>query len=242
MRMGNDIKIVGPFGAAFDNTKPFFAEFIGTFSIVFFGCGAQMTTEVFQKLFTPLGVPMAFGLAVGIMIYAVGRVSGAHFNPAVTLGLYVGGNFPFRDVVPYWAAQFLGSIIAMAVLIAMLPGGSSFGATVPSVPVLAALVWEVTLTFFLVLVIMAVTLDRTVTWGGAGTAIGGMVTLCSIVGGGATGASMNPARTLGPALAGWEFSSLWLYFVGPCAGAVSAAVFDRWIVTNKQGVGRGAYL
>ncbi len=224
------------------NHKALFAEFIGTLAIVFFGCGTQMTGELFHKPFTPLGVPMAYGLAVGIMVYAVGRVSGAHFNPAVTLGLYAGGTVPFRDVVPYWLAQFLGSIAAMAVLVAMLPGGSSFGATVPSVPVFAALAWETILTFFLVLVIMAATLDRVATWGGAGAVIGGMVTLCSIAGGGATGASMNPARSLGPALAAGEFSSLWIYFVGPFAGAVAAALFYRWIGDKNNHANRAAFV
>jgi len=224
------------------NPKALSAEFMGTFAIVFFGCGSQMTAEMFHKPFTPLGVPMAYGLAVGIMIYAVGRVSGAHFNPAVTLGLYAAGSHPLRGVVPYWAAQFIGSIAGMAVLVAILPGGSSFGATVPSVPVFAALAWETILTFFLVLAIMSVTLDRKATWGGAGAVIGGMVTLCSITGGGATGASMNPARTLGPALASGEFSSLWLYFVGPFAGAVAAALVYRWIGDKHNHGNRAAFV
>lgn len=196
-----------------------------------------MASETFHKAFTPLGIPLAFGLAVGVMIYSVGRVSGAHFNPAVTLGLWAGGNFSFRSVIPYWLAQFLGSMTAMVALTRMLPGRSSFGVTIPSVPVFAALAWETILTFFLVLVIMAATRDRRVTWVGAGFVIGGMVMLCSLAGSGATGASMNPARTLGPALAAGEFSSLWLYFAGPFTGSVMAAIFYRWIVADKANQG-----
>ena len=192
-----------------------------------------MASETLHKAFTPLGIPLAFGLAVGVMIYSVGRVSGAHFNSAVTLGLWAGGIFSFRSVIPYWLAQLLGSMAAIAVLTWMLPGRSSFGVTIPSVPVFAALAWETTLTFFLVLVIMAATLDRRVTWVGAGFVIGGAVMLCSLAGGGATGASMNPARTLGPALAAREFLSLWIYFAGPFTGAIAAAVFYRWIVADK---------
>lgn len=223
-------------------SRALFAEFIGAFAIVFFGCGTQMTAELFHQPFSPLGVPAAYGLAVGIMVYAVGRVSGAHFNPAVTLGLYAGGTVPFGDVVPYWLSQLLGSTTAMAALVAMLPGGSSFGATVPSVPVFVALAWETILSFFLVLVIMAVTLDRVATWAGAGTVIGGTVALCSIAGGGATGASMNPARSLAPALAAGEFSSLWIYFVGPCVGAVAAALFYRWMGDKNNHENRAAFV
>lgn len=174
-------------------------------------------------------IPLVFGLTVTAMIYALGHISGAHFNPAVTLAFAVARHFPWKEVLVYCVAQFLGAIAASGLLYFVLPHGVGFGATLPSVPLLPALAWEAVLTFFLMFVIIAVATDTRAVGIMAGFAIGATVTLDAIVGGPVTGASMNPARSLGPALFQGQFSSLWIYFIGPAIGAVAAALIYEWI-------------
>jgi aquaporin NIP len=200
------------------------AEGIGTFALVFAGCGAAMVAERFPGAMAPGAVPIVFGLAVAVMIYAVGHLSGAHFNPAVTLGFATSGKFPKKDVLPYWAAQFLAALAAVALLKSLLPQGAAYGATVPSVPLLQALLWEAILTFFLMFVIVAVATDTRAHGVLAGIAIGATVTLDALVGGPVTGASMNPARSLAPALWQGQVTVLWVYFLGPALGSVAAAL------------------
>ncbi len=209
----------------------FFAEAIGTFAIVFFGCGAVMVSERFPGSIAPGGVPVVFGLVVAAMIYAVGHISGAHFNPAVTLGFAVARHFPRRQVLSYLGAHFLGAILAMGLCVALLPKGQGYGATLPAAGVgqLQALGWEVVLTFFLMFVIIAVATDTRAVGTMAGAAIGVTVMLDAFVGGPVTGASMNPARSLAPALFSGRFGDLWIYFVGPIVGAILAAKFYEWI-------------
>jgi len=200
------------------------AEGMGTFTLVFAGCGSVMVAERFPGMISHGGVSVIFGLAVAIMIYAVGHISGAHFNPAVTLAFAAARHFPFGEVLAYWAAQITGAIAAMALLKATLPFGPSYGATVPAVPVFQALSWEAILTFFLMFVIVAVATDTRAVGTMAGAAIGGTVMLAAWVGGPVTGASMNPARSLAPALFEGRLDVLWIYIIGPCAGAVLAAL------------------
>lgn len=200
------------------------AEFIGTFALVFAGCGAVMVAERMPGQVAPGAVPMVFGLVVTVMIYAVGHISGAHFNPAVSLAFAVARHFPRRHLLAYWIAQFLGALTAISLLALILPSGQTLGATVPSVPFLSALVWELVLTFFLMFVIVSVATDHRAVGVMAGAAIGGTVALAAIVGGPVTGASMNPARSLAPAIAEGRFGDLWIYFVGPAIGAVAAAL------------------
>lgn len=205
------------------------AEFIGTFAIVFAGCGAIMISERFSG-FAPSGqIPFVFGLMVTAMIYALGHISGAHFNPAVTMGFAVARHFPWKEVVAYWIAQILGAILAIGLLHLILPAGVEYGATLPKVPPLAAIVWEAVLTFFLMFVIIAVATDTRAVGVMAGFAIGATVALNAMVGGPVTGASMNPARSLGPALFQGEWGSLWIYVVGPAVGAVAASLTYEWI-------------
>ena len=207
-----------------NKSKALIAEMIGTFALVFAGCGAIMVSQRFPGTVAPGAIAMVFGLVVGAMIYAVGHISGAHFNPAVTLGFAVVGRFPRWDVPGYWAAQLAGAVAAIVVLDALLPSGPGFGATVPTVPALAAVGWEAVLTFFLMFVIIAVATDTRAHGPIAGVAIGAVVALDAFFGGPVTGASMNPARSLAPALFQGELSTLWIYFVGPAAGAVAAAL------------------
>jgi aquaporin NIP len=200
------------------------AEAIGTFTLVFAGCGATMLSQRFPGSVPPGAIAVVFGLAVAVMIYAVGHLSGAHFNPAVTLGFAVSGKFPKREAPIYWLAQFGAAVAAMAALAALLPQGPGFGATVPRVPALQALAWEAILSFFLMFVIAATATDTRAHGALAGLAIGATVTLDAFVGGPVTGGSMNPARSLAPALWEGQMSVYWIYLLGPVIGAVAAAV------------------
>ena len=206
-----------------------FAEALGTFAITLFGCGAIGISQRFPGAISSGTVPLAFGLVVAIMIYAVGHISGAHFNPAVTLAFAVARHFPRGQLLIYWASQFLGALGGIAFLSATLPGGTSLGATIPTVAIFPALLWEIVLTFFLMFVIISVATDTRAVGVMAGAAIGGTVALAAIVGGPLTGASMNPARSLAPAIFEGHFSELWLYFLGPAVGAVAAAVVYNFI-------------
>ncbi|HVZ80001.1 MAG TPA: MIP family channel protein [bacterium] len=206
------------------------AEFIGTFAMVFAGCGAVMVADRFPGSIAPSVVPVVFGLTVAMMIYAVGHISGAHFNPAVTLAFALTRHFPPRSVPFYWAAQCLGSIAAIGLLVILLPPGRAFGTTFSSVHPPQALAWEGVLTFFLMFVIMAVATDTRAEGTMAGAAIGAAVMVAAFVGGPVTGASMNPARTLGPALFQGDLGQIWIYTLGPMLGAAGAA----WVYVHLR--------
>lgn len=199
------------------------AEALGTFTLVFAGCGAIAVGSL-----APTGVAAAFGLAIMTMIYALGHVSGAHFNPAVTAAFTVGRHFPVARVLPYWAAQVAGAILGAGLLRATL-GFVPLGVTHPAGSGLQSLVWEVVLTFFLMLVIVAVATDTRAVGQGAAIAIGGTVALGAIVGGPISGASMNPARSLGPAIVSGDLSDLWIYLVAPPVGAIAAALLYGYL-------------
>ncbi|HEX5036655.1 MAG TPA: aquaporin [bacterium] len=200
------------------------AEAVGVFALVFAGCGAVMVSERFPGQVPASAVPVVFGLVVAAMIYAVGHISGAHFNPAVTLGFAIGRHFPPREVFAYWFAQCAGGFAAVFLLKALLPPGRAFGATVPAVAPLQAVAWEAVLTFFLMFVIIAVATDTRAEGTMAGAAIGATVLLAAFVGGPVTGASLNPARSLAPAVAQGRLDVFWIYVVGPFLGAALAAV------------------
>ncbi len=184
----------------------------------------MMVGDRFPGSIPPIMVPAIFGLAVTVMIYAVGHISGAHFNPVVTLAFAFARHFPKREVLPYWIAQFGGSLFALILLTFILPAGIKFGVTLPAVSMLQALAWETVLTFGLVFVIISVATDVRAEGMMAGIAIGATVMINAWIGGAITGASMNPARSLAPALFQGEFSNLWIYFIGPVLGAILAAV------------------
>ena len=199
------------------------AEATGTFTLVFAGCGAIAVGTL-----GPAGVAAAFGLAIMVMVYAFGHVSGAHFNPAVTAAFAVGRHFPLARVLPYWAAQVAGAI-AGAALLRLTLGNVPLGVTHPAGSDVQALVWELVLTFFLMLVIVAVATDTRAVGQGAAIAIGGAVALGSLVGGPISGASMNPARSIGPAVVGGDLSDLWIYLVAPPIGAIVAVLGYRYL-------------
>jgi aquaporin NIP len=210
------------------------AEFIGTFALVFFGCGSIMAAERFTTAAPAFAIPMMFGAVVAVMIYTVGHISGAHFNPAVTLAFAVTRHFPIREVIPYWLAQFLGSIAAVGILAAIMPAGHSYGATIPSVSLGTAFAWEIILSAFLMLVIIAVATDTRAEGVMAGIAIGTIVALCAFLGGPLTGASMNPARSLAPAIFQGALGTVWIYFVAPCIGTVLGAVVYQNIRCDEK--------
>ena len=204
------------------------AEFIGTFALVFAGCGAIMVDATTHQL-GHVGVAASFGLAIMVMIYAVGHVSGGHFNPAVTTAFALTRHFGWSRVPAYWAAQVAGALVAAAALRVTLGDVANLGATQPSGSDAQSFAFELVLSFFLMFVITAVATDTRAVGEAAAIAIGATVGLDALFGGPISGASMNPARSLGPAIVGATFGSLWIYIVAPLAGmAVAAAVYE-WV-------------
>ncbi len=190
------------------------AEAIGTFGLVFAGCGAIMVDAERGGL-GRVGIALAFGLVIMAMIYAVGHVSGAHLNPAVTLSFALRRHFPRVRVPAYWAAQVLGATVAAVVLRISLGDVANVGATTPSGSQAQSFFWEAVLTAILLFVVMAVATDTRAVGEAAALAIGGTIAFASLVGGPISGASLNPARSLGPAIASGETTSLWIYLVAP---------------------------
>lgn len=199
------------------------AEAAGTFALVFFGCGA-IVVDAERGGLGHVGISLAFGLVVMTMVYALGHVSGAHINPAVTLALASRGRFPWAAVPGYVGAQIAGAVLAAVVLRASLGDVADLGATLPSGSVGQSFVWEVILTAVLLLVIVSVATDASASVGTAAIAIGGTIALASLVGGPVSGASLNPARSLGPALVSGELSSLWIYLTAPVLGSLAGAL------------------
>jgi MIP family channel proteins len=200
------------------------AEGLAAFALVFAGCGAAVAATRSGDPAGTLGVALAFGLVVMVMVYATGHLSGAHINPAVTLAFTLSRHFPARDALAYVAAQVTGATAGALLLLAVWsdrPAG--LGATVPSVAAGSALVYELVMTAFLMFVIMAVATDTRAVGAAAAVAIGGTVGLDALLGGAVTGASMNPARNLGPAIAAGEWQDFWVYVAGPLLGAAAGA-------------------
>lgn len=210
------------------------AEGIAAFVLVFAGCGAIVIDAERGGALGAVGVAAVFGLVIMTMIYATGHLSGAHINPAVTIAFALGRHFPVREVVPYLAAQVAGAT-AGALTLGLLWEGSpaNLGATVPSVGTGAALTYEIVLTAILMFVIAAVATDTRAVGQAAAIAIGGTIALDALFGGPATGASMNPARSLGPAIVSGHFADLWIYLVGPIAGA-AIGVFAYEVVRGRH--------
>ena len=206
------------------------AEFVGTFGIVFAPVALSGTGHFHGAESGLMAAAWVSGLAVLAMIYALGPISAAHFNPAVTLGFAVAGRFPWRYVVPYWIAEFLGGIAAAALAALFFGGGHGVHIPAPG-PLWRAVGIETTLTFFLMLVIIAVATDKRANGAVPGLAIGLTVVFDVLVGGAITGGSMNPARSLGPALFGGSapLSVYWIYVVGPLLGAASASLLYETI-------------
>lgn len=218
------------------------AEFFGTFWLVFGGCGSAVLAAAFPELGIGfVGVALAFGLTVLTMAFAIGHISGCHLNPAVSVGLCVGGRFKSADVLPYVVAQVVGAVVAAGVLYVIASGKSGFslsggfasngyGAHSPGqYRLVSCLVAEVVLTFMFLLVILGAT-DKRAPAGFAPIPIGLALTLIHLVGIPVTNTSVNPARSTGPALfaGGWALGQLWLFWVAPLVGAICAGLVYRW--------------
>jgi aquaporin NIP len=202
--------------------KKYLAEFIGTYALVFFGTGAAIVNEVIPGSVTHVGIAITFGLIIMAMIYALGEKSGAHLNPAVTIGFAVNGNFPLKEIAPYIISQVAGAFVASAVLKLLFPSSVLLGATIPSGSNMQSFVLEFILTFFLVLVIINVATGSKEQGLFAGIAIGSVVLLEAMFAGPISGASMNPARSLAPAIISGEMNQVWIYVTAPVLGAVTA--------------------
>ncbi|GAC1465840.1 MAG: aquaporin [Ktedonobacteraceae bacterium] len=207
------------------------AEGLGTFGLVFAGCGAIMIDTLSHGAVTHVGVGLVFGLIITVMIYAFGHISGAHFNPAVTLAFVIARHFPVGRLAGYWAAQLLGALLAAGCLRLLLGDVAHLGMTLPAGTggVWQSFALETLLTFFLMIVIMAMATDTRAVGQAAALAIGATVGLEALFAGPISGASMNPARSLGPALMNWTWNAQWIYIVGPLLGAIAGALVYRWL-------------
>lgn len=202
--------------------KTFVAEMIGTFALVFAGTGAIVIDEVHRGSVTHVGVALTFGLVVMAMIYAVGETSGAHLNPAVTLGFWLSRRFPGKSVGPYVLAQAAGAFAATALLRVMFPQNQGLGATAPAGPAMQSFLMEAVLTAMLMFVILCVSSGSKETGVMAGIAVGGVIVFEALFAGPVSGASMNPMRSLAPAVVSGRLEHVWLYLAAPLLGAAVA--------------------
>jgi len=215
------------------NSRKYFSELIGTFALVFCGTGAIVINDTSGGVVTHVGVAVTFGLIVMAMIYSLGEISGAHINPAVTIAFWFSGRFPGNQVAPYVAAQLIGAILASACVWLLFPEHEGLGATLPADTVRQTFVLELLLTFFLMFVIMKVSTGSKETGIMAGAAIGAVVLLEALFAGPVTGASMNPARSIAPALISGNLEHLWIYIFAPTLGAC-LAIFGCRGVRGKE--------
>lgn len=208
------------------------AEALGTFALVFAGTGALVIDAVSGGKVTHVGVALTFGLVVLAMIYAVGDISGAHFNPAVTAGFWIAGKLPGRTVAPYAAAQALGALAASLLLRAMFGTAGNLGVTAPAAHWAQSFLLELLLTALLMFVILQVSTGPKESGTMAGIAVGATIGLEALFAGPISGASMNPARSLAPALVSGQWDFWWLYVAAPLAGAALAV--PCWMITRER--------
>jgi aquaporin Z len=205
------------------------AEALATFCLVFAGTGAVVVDQLTGGRVTGLGISLVFGLIVLAMIYTVGHVSGAHMNPAVTAAFCAAGRHKLSEFLPYALAQLAGALAASAALRALFGNGTTLGVTLPAGSEAQSFVLEFILTFMLMFTVMGVATDDRAEGAMAGIAIGGLIAVEAIFGGPICGASMNPARSLAPALVSGNLSHIWLYLVAPTLGAIAGALAYRLI-------------
>jgi len=215
--------------------KRLVAELFGTFFLVFAGTGAVVVNDVRGGPITHVGIALTFGLVVLALIYAFGEVSGAHFNPAVTLGFTAAGRFPARDIPGYLAAQTTGALAASGFLRILFPAHAALGATLPAGSTMQSFLLEVVLTWFLMLVVLRISTGAKEKGITAGIAVGAVIGLEAMFAGPICGASMNPVRSLAPALVSGNLGSLWIYLTAPVLGALLAVPSDRLLGPVPQG-------
>jgi len=209
--------------------KNYIAEILGTFALVFCGTAAMSINEVTGGAVTHVGIGITWGFIVIAMIYAFGEISGAHFNPAVTIAFAYAKKFPWKEVPKYIIAQLIGAVFASLVVWYLFPESETLGGTRTILDWHRAFVMEFLLTFFLMLVIINVSTGSKETGILAGIAIGGVVMLEALFAGPVTNASMNPVRSLAPALVSGYWNDLWLYIVAPIMGALVAVLSCKWV-------------
>ena len=209
--------------------KRYYAEFLGTFILVFAGTAAIVVNDLHGGVITHLGIAFVFGLVVSAMIYTLGDISGAHINPAVTFAFWLAGRFPGKDVTPYIISQVLGAIAASLLVYLLFSEHQTLGATLPAGSNAQSFILETILAFILVLAIINVATGAKEKGIMAGAAIGAVVAFEALFAGPITGASMNPARSIGPALVSGHLSSLWIYIAAPLSGAFIAILSCKCI-------------
>ena len=222
-------------GARPDLPRRAAAEGLAAFALVFAGCGAIVADTHYGGVLGAVGTSLVFGLVIMVMVYATGHLSGAHINPSVTVAFTLTRHFPAREAMAYIAAQLAGATAAALVLWGVWTDRPAhLGATVPAVSAGSAFLYEAVLTAILMFVIMAVATDTRAVGAGAAIAIGGAVGLDALFGGPVTGASMNPARSFGPALVSGEWHDFWVYVLGPLAGAALGALAYQVVRGHSQ--------
>ena len=207
--------------------KKYYSEFIGTFLMMFCGTGAMIIDETTNGSVTHVGVALTWGLIIMSLIYALGETSGAHFNPAVTIAFTVNKNFPLKLVLPYLGSQFLGAISASLLLKFLFPTSVFLGASLPRNSNMQAFILEIVLSFLLMLVVLKVAKGSKEQGLFAGIAIGSVVLLEAMFAGPICGASMNPIRSLTPALVSGNLSQVWIYLIAPPTGMLLAVGFNK---------------
>lgn len=214
--------------------KKYFAELIGTFALVFCGTGAIAINDITKGEVTHAGIAITFGLIVLAMVYALGNVSGAHLNPAVSIAFAASGLFSWKEVLPYIISQIAGAFIASLVLKFLFPASVLIGTTLPSGSASQSFILEIILTFFLMFVILQVSTGSKEQGIMAGIAVGSVVLLEAMFAGPISGASMNPARSLAPAVISKHTENLWIYLIAPLTGALLSVLFYRIIKTSHE--------
>jgi aquaporin NIP len=205
------------------------SEAFGTFCLVFAGTGAVVVNQITNGAVTHVGVSLTFGLVVMALIYSLGNVSGCHINPAVTLGLWAAGRFQWSMVWPYIGSQCVGAILASGTLRLLFPESSTLGATAPAGSALQSLALELVLTLILMFVILSMDASSSNQQMLSGIVVGGVIGLEALFAGPVSGASMNPARSLAPAMVSMHFDSVWIYIVAPIIGALASVPLCRCI-------------
>jgi aquaporin Z len=219
-------------GSLKDEARRLFAELLGTFALTFVAAGGEVIAVISGGEVSPAARAVAPGLLVMALIYTLGSQSGAHFNPVVTLAFTLRQDFPWRRVPSYWVAQIVGAVLAALLLRVLFGLVGHLGATLPRHGTIEALVMEVVLTFLLVTVILGTATNHRLTGPNAAIAVGGTIALIGLFAAPISGASMNPARSLGPFLVSGQLADAWIYIVGPLAGAL-LAVLVAWVLRGK---------
>ena len=200
--------------------KKCMAEFIGTFALIFFGCGSMIIYELNPSLISPDSIPIIFGLVIAVMIYVFGHISGAHFNPAVSIIFYLNKSIKTKELYAYMTVQIIGAVGASLAHKFFFGDNHSFGMTINRLTITQGFIFEILITIFLIVTIMSVAIDQRSSKSIIGISIGGIVAICSFMAGPFTGASMNPARSIGPAVVASNLDGIMIYIMGPIIGAI----------------------